>query len=221
METTSGVFEKVNQAGVVAVLTIDREADAAPLARALLRGGVSVMELTLRTSAAMGALRRIVTEVPEMTAGIGTILRAGQAREAASAGAAFGVSPGLNPDVVLAAADAGLPFAPGIATPSEVERALDLGCRVLKFFPAEPLGGIAYLKAVAAPYAHLGLRYLPLGGIHAGNMRSYLEQSFVGAIGGSWIAESSLIREQSWDAIAGRAREAMDLVAQARGEKTG
>lgn len=219
MQTIPSVFDKVNEAGVVAVLTIDREADAVPLAQALLRGGVTVMELTLRTAAAMGALRRIVTEAAEMTAGIGTILRADQAREAAEAGAAFGVAPGLNPDVVLAAADAGLPFAPGIATPSEVERAMDLGCRVLKFFPAEPMGGIAYLKAVAAPYAHLELRYLPLGGLDAGNMKSYLEHSFVGAIGGSWLAERSLIQGQSWDVIAGRAREAVDLVAEARGAR--
>jgi len=203
--------ETVSSAGVVAVLIIDDAGDAVPLARALLEGGVGVMELTLRTPAALDALREIRRGVPEMVAGIGTIITVDQLHAAHAAGAAFGVSPGCNARLLAAAREAGLSFGPGIATPSDIETALEHDCRLLKFFPAEPSGGLDYLRAIAAPYAHLGLRYIPLGGLTAANAASYLEDPLIAAIGGSWIAPRDLIRANDWTMITVRAREAREL----------
>jgi 2-dehydro-3-deoxyphosphogluconate aldolase/(4S)-4-hydroxy-2-oxoglutarate aldolase len=143
----SPLASRIESTGIVAVLVIDREEDGPPLAKALLAGGVDVMELTLRTPAALGALRRIRAEVPEMLAGAGTVLTPVQVEEVKKAGAEFAVSPGVNPRVLQAAKDAALPFAPGIATPSDIEHALEFDCRLLKFFPAEPSGGLAYIKS--------------------------------------------------------------------------
>src|SRR5690606_7036379 len=147
---------------------------AVPVAEALLAGGVNAMELTLRTPAALSALRRIRKAVPDMLTGIGTILTPAQVREAFDSGAAFGVAPGMNPKVVEAAIDAGLPFAPGICTPSDIARAVEFDRKWLKFFPAEPLGGLKYLETIAAPYRHLGLKYIPLGGLNPSNCAHWL-----------------------------------------------
>jgi 2-dehydro-3-deoxyphosphogluconate aldolase/(4S)-4-hydroxy-2-oxoglutarate aldolase len=203
--------EKISAAGVAAVLVIDDAGDALPLARALLDGGVNVMELTLRTPAALDALRQIRREVPEMIAGIGTILSVEQLHAAREAGAAFGVSPGCNPRLLAAAREAGFSFGPGIATPSDIESALEHGCRLLKFFPAEQLGGLSYLRAMAAPYAHLGLRYIPLGGLTEANAGTYLNDPLIAAIGGSWIAPRETIKAKDWTKIASSARGAREL----------
>ncbi|MHB8902534.1 MAG: bifunctional 4-hydroxy-2-oxoglutarate aldolase/2-dehydro-3-deoxy-phosphogluconate aldolase [Thermoguttaceae bacterium] len=213
------ILGRIESCGVVAVLVIDEVRHAVPLARALLAGGVDVMELTLRTPAALGALRTIRAEVPEMLAGIGTILTPAQVREVAEAHAQFGVAPGLNRRVVETAQAARLPFAPGITTPSEVETALELGCRELKFFPAEPAGGIHYLKSMAAPYAHLGVRFIPLGGLTADNMSAYLGDSMVPAIGGSWLATRQAIGAEDWEAITANAAEARRIVDRLRSAK--
>ena len=200
--------EKISAAGVVAVLVIDEAGDAVPLARALLDGGVGVMELTLRTPAALESLRHIRREVPEMVAGIGTILSVEQLQAAREAGAAFGVSPGCNPRLLAAARDAGFSFGPGIATPTDVEIAIEHGCRLLKFFPAEQLGGLTYLRAMSAPYAHLGLRYIPLGGLTAKNAGEYLQDPLIAAIGGSWIAPREAIKANDWATITANAQGA-------------
>jgi len=210
------LLERIYNSGVIAVLIIDRLDDAVPLAQALIDGGVNVMELTLRTPVAIDALRKIRAEVPEMTAGIGTILTTEQVEQAAQAGAAFGVSPGLNPRIVKKAQSIGLPFAPGIVTPSDIEQALELGCRLLKFFPAEASGGLDYLNSMAAPYKHLNLRYIPLGGVNAANMKSYLENPMVAALGGSWIAPGKLIQERNWQRITQNALEAGRVVKEVR-----
>jgi 2-dehydro-3-deoxyphosphogluconate aldolase/(4S)-4-hydroxy-2-oxoglutarate aldolase len=204
--------DKLSGAGIVAVLVIDDAGDAVPLARALLEGGVGVMELTLRTPAALDALRHIRREVPEMVAGIGTILSVEQLHAAREAGAAFGVSPGCNPRLLSAAREAGFSFGPGIATPTDIEIAVEHGCRLLKFFPAEQLGGLPYLRAMAAPYAHFGLRYIPLGGLTAANAGSYLSDPLIAAIGGSWIAPRDAIKARDWHAIESNARAARKLV---------
>lgn len=209
--------EKVSAAGVVAVLVVDDANDAVPLARALLEGGVRVMELTLRTPAALDALRAIRHDVPDMIAGIGTILTVEQMYAAREAGAAFGVSPGCNQHVLAAAREEGFPFAPGIATPSDIEHSLEYGCRLLKFFPAEQLGGLSYLRAMAAPYAHLGLRYVPLGGLTEANAATYLMDPLISAIGGSWIAPREAIKAKDWAKITANAKGAMALAA-ARGK---
>ncbi len=209
MKLTDPVATRLTARGVVAVLMIDRVDDAVPVAEALLRGGVDAMELTLRTDAALPALELITGSVPEMLAGIGTIIKKEQVTQAKDSGAAFGVSPGTNIDVIKAAQDAGLPFSPGIMTPSDIERALPFGCEILKFFPAGSSGGIKHLKNIAAPYAHLGLKYVPLGGINQGNMKDYLKEDIIAAVGGSWIASRDLIDSGQWDQITSNASSAV------------
>jgi len=213
------ILGRIESCGVVAVLVIDEVKHAVPLARALMDGGVDVMELTLRTPAALGALRTIRAEVPEMLAGIGTILTPAQVREVSEAHAQFGVSPGLNPHVVITAREVGLPFAPGVVTPSDLEGALELGCREVKFFPAEPSGGMKYLKSMAAPYGHLGVRFIPLGGLTAENMSSYLSDPIVPAIGGSWLAPRNLIAAENWESITKNATEARKIADDLRAAK--
>lgn len=211
------ILDRIERSGVIAVLVIDRIEHGPPLAEALLAGGVDAMELTLRTPAAIDALRAIRRDVPNMLAGIGTILTPEQVEQVVEADAAFGVAPGFNRRVVESAQDLGLPFAPGVATPSEIEAAVEIGCRELKFFPAEPSGGMPYLSSMNAPYAHLGPRYIPLGGLNADNMRSYLGHSAIAAIGGSWIAPRKLIQEEDWSAITQNAAEARRIIDELRG----
>ncbi len=208
-ETT--VFGRLRKSGIIAVLILDRVEDAVPLAEALLEGGIEAMELTMRTPAALGALREIVAKVPGMLAGMGTILTIEQVKQVVDAGAAFGVAPGMNPRVVEAALAAGLPFAPGICTPSDIERALEYERRFLKFFPAEPSGGLPYLESIAAPYAHLGLEYVPLGGVNVGNCQEWLRHPLVGGVGGSWLAPKALVAAGDWGAIRAAAAQARGI----------
>ena len=206
------ILRRLEAGGVVAGFSVDRAEHAVPLAKALLDGGIDAIELTLRTPAAMEALKAICAEVPEMLTGVGTILTPETAAEVKAAGADFGVSPGMNPRVVRAAQKAGLPFAPGICTPSELEAAIELGCRFVKFFPAEASGGVAYLRSMAAPYRHMGMRYFPLGGLNAENMLDYLREDHVPAIGGSWIVKKDLVLNEDWDSLAARAAEIRNLI---------
>src|SRR5258708_27436926 len=192
---------KIERSGIVAVLVVDSAQDAVPLARALLAGGIGVMELTLRTPAALDALKIIRAEVPEMLAGVGTILTTAQVDATVKAGAAFGVAPGFNPKIVSAARSAGLPFAPGIMTPSYIVGPLELDCRLLKFFPAETTGGIKHLSAIAAPYAHLGVKYMPLGGINIKNVASYFESPLVAGIGGSLVPVRKIFQPHRWETL--------------------
>lgn len=195
---------------IIAVVVIDDPEDALPLVEALLAGGINAIELTLRTPAAFEALRRIKATATDMMAGLGTVLTPEQVGQAVECGAAFAVAPGLNPNVIRAAHSAGLPFAPGIMTPSDIEGAVQLGCRLLKLFPAEPCGGLGYLKSISAPYAHLGLEYIPLGGLTESNFTDYLALENVPAVGGSWIAPRKLIQGKNWTAIRQNACRAMD-----------
>jgi 2-dehydro-3-deoxyphosphogluconate aldolase/(4S)-4-hydroxy-2-oxoglutarate aldolase len=210
------LLQQVENPGVVAVLVIDDAAHAVPVARALLAGGITAMELTLRTPAAIDALGRIRGEVPEILAGIGTVLTIEQVQAVFEAGGQFAVAPGTNCRVIQAAQQVGLPFAPGIATPSDLETALELGCREVKFFPAEPSGGLSYLRSIAAPYAHLGVRYIPLGGVNVDNLGAYLAEPMVLAVGGSWLATRDMIKNQDWQGIRQRAAEATTHALQAR-----
>ncbi len=210
------LVERLSKCGVVAVLVVDDVQDAVPLAQALFDGGIDAMELTLRTPAAIDALTAIGKQVPDMLAGIGTILQPQQVQQVLDAGAAFGVAPGINRRVVEAAQKIGLPFAPGIVTPSDLELALELGCRDVKFFPAEPSGGLKYLKSLAAPYAHLGVKFVPLGGLTQDNVGTYLADPLVMAVGGSWLAPRNLIQAGEWTAIRDRATAARETVDQLR-----
>lgn len=211
------ISEHLYNSGVIAVLMIDDVADAVPLAQALLAGGVDGIELTLRTDVAMQALRSIRAELPEMMVGVGTILSPQQVREVKEAGASFGVSPGMNPRVVSEAVRLGLPFAPGVCSPTDIELALEQGCRLMKFFPSEPSGGLPYLRTIAAPFAHLGVKYIPLGGVNAENAERYLREPSVQALGGSWLAPRELIAKKNWEAITANAREASAIVKNVRG----
>jgi 2-dehydro-3-deoxyphosphogluconate aldolase/(4S)-4-hydroxy-2-oxoglutarate aldolase len=206
----SNLVEEIRRCRVVAVVTLDRAANAVPLGQALAAGGVRAVELTLRTPEALEGLRRLAG-VPGVLAGAGTVLDAQQIPSVVAAGARFAVSPGLNPTVVRAAQAAGLPFAPGVMTPSEVEQAMALGCRLLKFFPADVAGGPKMLKALAGPYGHTGAQFVPLGGLNPANAREYLDIPCVAAIGGSWIADRKLLAAGDFDAIRKLAAEAAAL----------
>ena len=209
----------LQRTGVIAVLMLDDADDAVPVAQALQAGGVNCLELTLRTPAAMTALRRIRTEVPEMIVGVGTILTLQQVGEVKAADAAFGVAPGMNPRIIAEARRIDLPFAPGICTPTDIELAIEQGCTLLKFFPSEPSGGLAYLRTIAAPFAHLGVKYIPLGGVSAANAEQYLREPAVLALGGSWLAPRELIQRKDWAAITANAREASMIVQRVRGSE--
>jgi 2-dehydro-3-deoxyphosphogluconate aldolase/(4S)-4-hydroxy-2-oxoglutarate aldolase len=209
---TPELTTKLERARLAAVLTIEDPADAVPVARALLAGGVTVIELACRTPCATEAIRRIREGVPEITIGAGTILSPQQIEEALAAGAAFGVAPGCNPRTIRAAQDCGLPFAPGVATATDIEMAVENQCRLLKFFPAETSGGLGHLSNIAAPFAHLGLRYIPLGGVNAGNLATYLQSPLVVCVGGSWLAKPDVIQKRDWETIRRNAAEAMASV---------
>lgn len=208
---------RVEQSGIVAVLVIDDSDMAVRLARTLVDNGINAMELTLRTDAALESLRIIRREVPDMFAGIGTILTPSQVTYAKDGGAHFGVAPGFNPSVVGKARELGFPFAPGIATPSDIEGAVSMGCSVLKYFHAEGMGGPAYLKGINAPYSFMKLKYIPLGGLKPSNIKTYLELPEVLAIGGSWIASKGLINREDWDTIGRNAAEASAILREIRG----
>ena len=193
MSFPEAILRRLKTPGVVAGFSVEKVEHAVPLTNALLAGGIDAIELTLRTPAAMDGLKAICANVPQMLVGVGTILTPELVREVKATGADFGVAPGMNPRVVRAAHEAGLPFAPGIATPSDLEAAIELGCRFVKFFPAEATGGVSYLRSMAAPYKHFGIQYFPLGGLNAENMADYLKEPNVPAIGGSWIVQKTLV----------------------------
>lgn len=196
---------------VVPVAVIDKLEDAVPLADALLAAGLDVIEVTFRTAAAPDAIRAITKAHPGMLVGAGTVLDVNQVRQAKEAGAKFGVAPGLNATVVQASVAAGLPFVPGVATASEVERALELGCKIQKLFPADVVGGVKLLKALAGPYGHTGVKFIPLGGVNAQNMAEYLALPNVAAIGGSWIVDKKLIAERKWNEITALTKAALAI----------
>lgn len=203
---------RITQKRIVPVAVIHRADDALRVAEALLAGGLDVFEITLRTPEAEMCIRRIREAFPAMLVGAGTILEVNQVQRCVEAGAQFGVSPGLNEAVVKTAQAAGWPFIPGVLTPSEVDRALQLGCKLLKFFPAEAAGGIKMLQALAGPYKHTGVKFIPLGGVHAGNAGAYAALPVVAAIGGSWLVDRKLIEKQDWPQITKLVKEALALV---------
>ncbi len=196
-------------APVVPVLTIRRVADAVPLARALVRGGLPVLEITLRTAAAVEAVEAIAAEVPDAVVGAGTVLEPGQFGRIRRAGARFAVSPGCRPALAAAAQDAGLPFLPGIQTVSEAMVLAEQGFRLMKFFPADAAGGLPWLRAVAAPLA--GLRFCPTGGVSADSAQAYLSLGNVACVGGSWVAPGEAVAAGDWAGIERLAAAASQL----------
>ena len=207
----SALAARLGRARIVAVVTVDDVASAAPLAASLTAGGITAVELALRTPAALAALREFRASAPGVLLGAGTVLLPEQADGARAAGADFALAPGFDVATARHCGAIGLPFVPGVATASDIQAALREGFRLLKWFPAEPLGGPRGLRALAAPFSHLGVRYLPLGGIDEAKAPAYLAEPAVAAVGGSWIAPAELIRAREWDAIQSRAAAAVAL----------
>jgi 2-dehydro-3-deoxyphosphogluconate aldolase/(4S)-4-hydroxy-2-oxoglutarate aldolase len=196
-----------SQAKVIPVLTIERLEDAVPLARALVAGGVSTLEVTLRTPVAIDAARAIMAEVPDAVVGIGTILGPADLARAERLGVKFGISPGATPDLLKVAAEASLPFAPGIATASELMQVLACGFDLAKFFPAEYAGGIKGLRALAGPFPNA--RFCPTGGVGEANAAAWLAEPNVLAVGGSWLCPASEVRAANWAGITAMCQRTM------------
>ncbi|MGE0769040.1 MAG: bifunctional 4-hydroxy-2-oxoglutarate aldolase/2-dehydro-3-deoxy-phosphogluconate aldolase [Hyphomicrobiaceae bacterium] len=209
IELNRALADTLYRAAVVPVLTLESAEDGVEVARALARGGLDLVEVTLRTTAALDAIRAIRVEVPQARVGAGTVLSPEQAELAIAAGARFIVSPGMTPRLIEAAQSWPVPFLPGAVTASEAMALSDLGYRCLKFFPAEPSGGVGALKALAAPLA--GITFCPTGGIALGNARDYLRLDNVMAVGGSWVAPREAIVERDWRRITMLAEEASAL----------
>ena len=210
------VVDRLRALRVVPVIVIDDADRAVPLAAALADGGLPCAEVTFRTPAAAEALRRISRERPDFLLGAGTVLTPEQADRARDAGAHFAVAPGTNRRVVEHCLSTGLPFYPGVATPSDLEAALDLGVRTVKLFPAEPLGGVAYLKAIAAPYG--GVEFMPTGGVSRDTLPAWLRLERVVACGGSWMAPAEWIAAGAFDRIRDETRRVVELVRSIRAE---
>ncbi|MCR9136377.1 MAG: bifunctional 4-hydroxy-2-oxoglutarate aldolase/2-dehydro-3-deoxy-phosphogluconate aldolase [Alphaproteobacteria bacterium] len=210
------VFDTLSDYGVVPVIAIDDAKDALPLADALLEGGLPVAEITFRTEAARGVIQEIAQHRPELIVGAGTVLNIDQADTARSAGARFALAPGLDVTVVEHAMSSGMPFAPGIMTPTDLQAALKAGCTMVKFFPAMAAGGPSMLKNILAPYAHTGVGFNPTGGVNLDNLDKWLAIPQVRAVGGTWIAKRDDIAAGNWNAITANAREALDRVREIR-----
>jgi len=204
-------LKTLTETRLVPVAVIPSADRAVPLAETLMAAGLPHIEITLRTDCALAAMRAIRKALPEMTVGAGTIIDPDILPELVDMGVAFGVSPGLNPAVVERAQSLGFQMIPGVITPGEVERGLSMGLKLLKFFPAEAAGGAKMLKALAGPYGHTGLRFVPTGGINAGNAPEYLQLKSTAAIGGSWFVDQKLVAEGNFERIADLTREALAL----------
>jgi 2-dehydro-3-deoxyphosphogluconate aldolase/(4S)-4-hydroxy-2-oxoglutarate aldolase len=198
---------------LICVAVIDQPDDAVPLAEALLAGGLNCIEVTFRTSGAADSIARIRKNVPQIFAGAGTLLTVEQVKQAIGAGAQFGVSPGLDESVSTTARENDFPLFPGVITPTEVMRALELGWKNLKFFPAEAFGGVNALKALSGPFGHTGVKFIPTGGITPATLPDYLAVPQVAAVGGSWMAERKLVTEKAWGKITALAVGAMKIIA--------
>ena len=210
----STVAEKIAGFGVVPVVVLEDVKDAAPLAKALVEGGLPCAEVTFRTAAAEESIRVMTTEYPDMFVGAGTVLTIEQVDRAVAAGAKFIVSPGFDPEIVDYCLEKEIPVFPGCITPSEVAQAVKRGLKVVKFFPAEQFGGVATIKAMAAPY--VGLKFMPTGGVSAKNLESYLSCDKIIACGGSWMVKGDLVKAGKFDEIKTLTEEAVKLVASIR-----
>ena len=193
------LLDIMRTSAVIPVIAIDDIAHAVPLARALVAGGVRTLEVTMRTPVAIEAARAMMAEVPEAVVGIGTILNPADFTRVEKLGVAFGISPGLTPDLLKVAADSSLPFAPGIATASELMLALSYGLDVAKFFPAEQAGGIKGLRALGGPFPNV--RFCPTGGVGEANAATWLAEPNVVAVGGSWLCPTAEIKAGNWAGI--------------------
>ncbi len=208
------ILAQIGEMGIVPVVSIPESGMALPLAESLVAGGLPCAEITFRTAAAAESLALIARAYPQLVLGAGTVLTTEQVDRAIDAGAKYIVAPGTNPRVVEHTLKRGVPIFPGVCTPTEIEAALALGVEVLKFFPAEPMGGVGYLKAVCAPYRQV--RFIPTGGIDTKNLGSYLALPAVVACGGSWMVKPELMTAGDYGTIRTLTSEAVALVGQIR-----
>lgn len=211
----NAVLEQFQKIGIIPVVVLDDAKDAEPLGRALMEGGLPCAEVTFRTAAAEESIRIMSEKFPDMLVGAGTVLTTEQVDRAVAAGAKFIVSPGINPKVVEYCVKKNIPITPGTCNPSNVETALEFGLDVVKFFPAEPAGGLNYIKAIAAPY--VGMKFMPTGGINAENVKDYLKYDRILACGGSWMVKGDLIKAGDFEKIKELTAEAAQIVKDIRG----
>jgi 2-dehydro-3-deoxyphosphogluconate aldolase/(4S)-4-hydroxy-2-oxoglutarate aldolase len=214
-DNMNAVLEQFGKIGIIPVVVLDDAKDAEPLGQALMEGGLPCAEVTFRTAAAEESIRIMAEKFPDMLVGAGTVLTTEQVDRAVAAGAKFIVSPGINPKVVDYCVKKNIPITPGTCNPSNVETALEFGLDVVKFFPAEPAGGLKYIKAIAAPY--VGMKFMPTGGINAENVKEYLKYDRILACGGSWMVKGDLIKAGNFDKIRELTAEAAQIVKEIRG----
>ncbi len=208
---TEKVVTELSKIRIVPVLVLNDLTSGLKMCEVLAECGLPAAEVTFRTRAAESIIKAASKQFPELYLGAGTILNTNDLKRAFDAGAKFAVAPGFNPNVVRTAIDSAFPFAPGICTPSEVEQAMDLGCKFLKFFPAEAAGGTKMLKSIIAPYKHLGVRFMPTGGVTTANVMDYLAIKEVVAVGGTWLGKSDDIEAGNWDKIRDIVKQAVAL----------
>lgn len=209
------VLKKISEVGILPVVVLDDAKDAKDLAKALIEGGLPCAEVTFRTAAAEKSIRVISEAYPEMLVGAGTVLSVDQVKKAVAAGAKFIVSPGFDEEVVKYCLDNNISVTPGVCTPSDVQKGYKMGLDVLKFFPAEPSGGLSMIKAIAAPYTMM--KFIPTGGINENNMEDYLKYNRILAIGGSWMVKSSLVKNGEFEKIKEMSKTAVARVKEIRG----
>ena len=206
--------DRIFEAGIVPVVVLEKTEDAVPLANALLKGGISFMEITFRTACAAECIEIISKEVPDMTVGAGTVLNAEQAKLAVEKGAKFIVSPGLDEETVKWALANDIPVIPGCVTPTEIMKAISLGLKVVKFFPADVYGGIKAIKALAAPFGQV--KFLPTGGVSEANLSDFTGNRSVAAVGGSWVCKKDDVLEHNWEKITALSENAVRIIKETR-----
>ena len=211
------MIESLGKAGIIPVIVIEDEAKAVPLARALVKGGLPVLEVTFRTAAAPAAIAAIKKEVPDAVLGAGTLLTPEMVRAAKAAGAQFGVAPGFDPAVMAEAKQVGLPMCPGIATASELSQALSAGCKMVKFFPAEAAGGVNMIKNFLGAFRFTGVKFMPTGGVKPSNVGEYLSVPEIVCCGGTWLVPKTALDADDYDTVERLAKEASELVKSVRG----
>lgn len=208
------VLKRLEQSGIVPVVVLDDAKDAVPTAKALLAGGVDVMEITFRTAAAADSIRAVSEQCPDMLVGAGTVITLAQCEQAVACGAKFIVAPGFDPEVVSWCVEHGIAVTPGCVTPTEIMAAMKLGLRVVKFFPANVYGGLTAMKSLSGPFG--GIRFIPTGGVNAQNLAEYISAPFIHAVGGSWVCPKADISAGNFEKITALCREAHATVTEAR-----
>lgn len=204
------IVKRIGDIGLVPVVVLENAEDALPTAKALLDGGIDLMEITMRTDAALDAIRLVAIKFPQMLLGAGTVLSTKMVDDAISAGAKFIVSPGLNPSVVKYCRKLGIPITPGCVTPTEIEQALDLDLDILKFFPAGMYGGVNGCKNLYGPYRMI--KFIPTGGVNLSNLANYIDKPYIHAIGGSWLCTASAISKKNYDMITDTCRKSVNIL---------